>query len=468
MLRRYALLFSVLQSAFDVLLVIAAWVLTYFIRFHSGLFSSPKGISPFGGHIYLTLLIAFLCYLGCSWAGLYRSRRLQTFSGQVARVFKACVISAVLISTALYYLYDAPYSRKLLAMFFVLLFASLVLSRVAAMAALRVLRHKGYNLRYYAVIGAGKKGQQLVRDLEHSAWTGMKCRFFVDNNPARIGRTLSDVPVYGPIEKTTTFAGDNALDEIYLSLTGSEAQSAYPVLRELQNKGVTVRVIPEWGSLLSMGQTTTVTVGSQILFSAAEPPLGAANTLLKHVFDRAMAMVLLLILAIPVCVIAVLIKLSSKGHVFYRQTRVGISNKEFEIIKFRTMKAESQEQTGSPQFAPDEARYTRIGAWLRRTSLDELPQLINVARGEMSLVGPRPERPNFAQQFSGKYKKYMLRHKVRPGMTGLAQVHDLRGDTTVRRRLLYDLYYIKNWSFALDFWILLRTPWHILRSRNAC
>ena len=165
--------------------------------------------------------------------------------------------------------------------------------------------------------------------------------------------------------------------------------------------------------------------------------------------------------------IAVLIKITSKGPVFYKQCRIGMNQKEFQIFKFRTMAVDAEEENAPRWTMCNDSRCTPIGAWLRRASLDELPQLINVVRGQMSLVGPRPERPSFAKQFSEGYRKYMLRHKVKAGMTGWAQVHGLRGDTSLRKRLLYDLYYIRNWSLWLDLWILLLTPWHIVKGENA-
>ena len=165
--------------------------------------------------------------------------------------------------------------------------------------------------------------------------------------------------------------------------------------------------------------------------------------------------------------IAVLIKLSSKGPVFYRQTRVGAEQEKFRILKFRTMKVDAEEGN-SPQWAkPNDPRCTNIGAGLRKSSLDELPQLVNVLKGQLSLVGPRPERPFFVEQFSEEYRKYMLRHKVKPGITGWAQINGFRGHSSLRKRLVYDLYYVRNWSFWLDLWILLRTPWQIVKGKNA-
>jgi exopolysaccharide biosynthesis polyprenyl glycosylphosphotransferase len=218
---------------------------------------------------------------------------------------------------------------------------------------------------------------------------------------------------------------------------------------------------------MSISDAEAVPIGSQLLFSSAESPLSGYNIVLKETFDRVMGLVFLIIFSIPMVIIGVLIKLSSKGPVFYKQVRVGMDQKEFEMLKFHTMRVDAEEEDG-PQWAkPDDSRRTAIGAWLRRGSLDELPQLINVIKGEMSLVGPRPERPHFVKQFSEEYKKYMLRHKLKAGMTGWAQVNGFRGDTSLKKRLQYDLYYIKNWSFWLDLRILLSTPWRIIKSRNA-
>jgi exopolysaccharide biosynthesis polyprenyl glycosylphosphotransferase len=348
-----------------------------------------------------------------------------------------------------------------------MLFAGLFFSHLFTMAIMRHLRAKGYNLRYYIVIGASQKGQQLVRDIEQMGWLGLKCAFFVDDNPSCIGTELLGVPVYGPIDRLTELVKTSVIDEVYLTLGGNEAQKAYPSLKAIQSSGTTIRIMPDWGDLTSVSAITIISIGSNILFSAADSPLSGANIILKEIFDRVIALILLVLFAVPMAVIAVLIKLTSNGPVFYKQKRMGIGQKEFEIIKFRTMTVDAETETG-PQWAKhNDIRRTFIGVWLRRISLDELPQLINVAKGQMSLVGPRPERPVYAKQFSEEYKNYMLRHKVKAGMTGWAQVHDLRGDTSLRKRLLYDLHYVRNWSWMLDIWILLRTPWHVIKGKNA-
>ncbi len=467
MLKRYAAFFSLLRSIIDIIIIAIVWVAVYFVRFHLGIFTTTKGIPSLQKHLSLALPVVCICYLGCLWSGLYKSKRVQIMFKQLGDILKASLLSGLLVLAFLYYLQDVPYSRKLLILFIVMLFAGLCLSHLLAIESLRFLRRRGYNLRYYAVVGAGKKGQLLVRDIKRMGWLGLRCGFFVDNNPSRIGTELSGVPVYGPVEKLAELIKNKRIDEVFLTLSGNEAQEAYPILESLQCAGATIRIVPDWGNLMSISDAEAVPIGSQLLFSSADPPLSGHNIVLKEIFDRAMGLALLIVLSIPMAIIGVLVKLSSNGPVFYKQARVGMDQKEFEMLKFRTMTVDAEKKNG-PQWAkPDDPRRTAIGAWLRRGSLDELPQLINVIKGEMSLVGPRPERPHFVKQFSEEYKKYMLRHKLKAGMTGWAQVNGFRGDTSLKKRLQYDLYYIKNWSFGLDLRILLLTPWRIIKSRNA-
>jgi Undecaprenyl-phosphate glucose phosphotransferase len=386
---------------------------------------------------------------------------------QLVDILKTSIFIGLFVLSFFYYLHDTPYSRMLLTLFVIMLFAGLILSHLFTMIVMRSLRSKGYNMRYYAIIGVSQKAQQLVRDIEQLSWLGLKCAYFLDNNSDLIGTELLGIPVYGPVEKITELAETETIDEVYLALSGKEAQKTYPVLKNLQSSGVTIRIIPDWGNLTSLSNATATTIGSQILFSAADSPLDGANIVFKEIFDRLGALILLVILMLPMILIAILIKLTSRGPVFYKQLRMGMDKKKFMIFKFRTMSDDAEKETG-PQWAKhNDSRRTKIGAWLRRTSLDELPQLLNVIKGQMSLVGPRPERPVFIKQFSEKYTKYMFRHKVKAGMTGWSQVNGYRGDTSLRKRLVYDLYYVKNWSWGLDMWILLKTPQHIFKGENA-
>ncbi len=425
-------------SGVDMVLIGVCWVVVYFIRFYSGLFPVQRGIPGFGRHLLLTLPIILFCYVACVWSGIYKPQRVQNMFQLFAGTLKASVLGGLFVFTFLYgtlgtrysIMGDAPYTRILSVLFVPTLFVGLSFSHLLTMSVLRNLRKKGYNLRHYAVIGAGQKAQQLVSDIRKMSWLGLKCSFFIDERDecredtsleprARCPRhELLGCPVYSPLEKTLELVKEKEIDEVYLALGGSEAQRAYPILEALQIAGVTVRIIPDWGNLLSLSNPVVVPVGSQVLFSAGESPLSGYNILLKHCFDFVIALILLLILAIPMIIIALFVKLSSKGPVFYKQSRVGMDQREFNIYKFRTMRENAEEESGPKWSTKNDSRRTKTGMFLRRTSLDELPQFFNVLKGQMSLVGPRPERPHFVKEFSEQYLKYMLRHKVKSGMTG--------------------------------------------------
>lgn len=467
MLKRYATFVTLFRFICDIFVIIIIWISMFYFRFYSGLFSVSKGVPDFRRHIILTVPIILICFSCFLAAGLYKPKRTQNMFFRLAGIFKATFFAGIFIVAFFYYIQEVPYSRKLLSLFIVTLFFGLGFWHLMAMAIIRRLRSKGFNLRYYAVIGVNNKGIQLVRDIEQMEWLGLKCNFFVDNSTKNIGKKIDGIPVYGPIENLATLVKAEEIDEIYLVLSGDHLRKIYPTLRAIQYLGIVIRILPDWGGLASINKMTTINIGSQILFSATDSPLSGVNMLLKEVFDRFVAATLLILLACPMALIAVLVKLSSPGSVFYRQKRVGMDLHEFDIIKFRTMSMLSSGEEELEWSNENNPRRTAVGRWLRRFSLDELPQLLNVLTGQMSLVGPRPERPVFAKMFSEEYKNYMLRHKVKTGITGWAQVHDLRGNTSLKKRLLYDMYYVRNWSFMLDIWILLQTPWHIIKGKNA-
>ena len=466
MLKMYHAFFSLLRSIIDIMTIAFLWIAVYYIRFYSP-FSTPKSAPGFKTHLQLILPVVCVCFLAFLWSQPHKSKRTQSTLEHIFSMFKVTMLSGLFLLSFFYYIKDVPYSRKLLSLFIVMLLFGRFFSQILTMVVLRAFRNKGYNLRYYAVIGAGKKGQQLVQDINEMEWLGLKCAFFADDDPALIGTKILDIPVLGPINKVFESMKTGRIDEVYLTLGGTAAQKAYPILESLQANGVSIRVVPDWGNLISLSNTSAITIGPQVLISAEDSPLNESNIIIKSIFDVLVALLLLLLLCVPFLIIVLLIKLGSKGPVFYKQIRVGMDQKEFTIIKFRTMKVETEGANHAKWTVQNDKRCTAIGKLLRRTSLDEVPQLFNVIKGQMSFVGPRPEQPFFVKQFSEEYRKYMIRHKVKTGMTGWAQIHGYRGNSSLRKRLVYDLYYVRNWSFWLDLWILLLTPWHMIKGENA-
>lgn len=462
MLRRHFAIVTFIRILVDAITIMAIWNLSYFIRFYTGLFPYTH-IPKYRVHLALTIPITVLLCLSRQWAGIYKSIRILNIWEQIRKQIESIILGYILFISFLYYEEKVPYTRVLLFIFFFLLLGGLLLSHFVLLFTLRYIRRKGYNLRHYGIIGTGKNAMKLFEDIQRYQYFGLKCVFFIDDDPHLDGKEIHGIPVHGYIEKLPDIIKKTQIDEIYLARDNS--LTLYPILDKLQCSGVTVRILPDWGNLTSINKLTTITIGSSVLFTASDSPLTGKYVLLKDIFDRIMALILLIVFSLPMLMIALILKLTSNEPVFFRQKRIGMDQREFEIIKFRTMKNGSD--SCASWTVKDDPRRTRLGAFLRSTSLDELPQLFNVLKGDMSLVGPRPEQPEFVGKFSEEHKKYMFRHRVKSGMTGWAQIHGFRGDSDIKKRLQYDIYYINHWSIWLDILILIRTPFYILKGKNA-
>lgn len=464
MLKKHFAQINFLRISLDALTIALIWNLSYFFRFYSGLFPH-SGIPAYSKHLMLTIPIVMILFLCRHWTGIYKSIRVEPTFRQFSRQIESILLGYIFVILFLYYTEEVPYTRILLLLFFVFLMIGLTSSHFVLILGLRYIRTKGYNQRYYGIIGTGKAARQLLQDIESCSYYGLNCSFFIDDDPSLEGTYLDGIRVYGHIDQIVTIASNAEIDEIYLAKSGTGIQRIHPMLEKLQCAGITVRILPDWGELTSLSRPATLTIGSSILFTASDSPLTGMNIILKDLFDRSIALFLLCLFSLPILAIALLIKCTSRGPVFFLQKRMGMNRKEFRIIKFRTMKVSKT----SKQYwtIRGDNRRTKVGVFLRSTSLDELPQLINVLKGDMSLVGPRPEQPRFVEKFSEEYKHYMLRHKVKSGITGWAQIHGFRGDTSLKKRVQYDLHYIRHWSLWLDLLILIRTPFHVFQRKNA-
>jgi putative colanic acid biosynthesis UDP-glucose lipid carrier transferase len=358
------------------------------------------------------------------------------------------------------------FSRVWVAIWLVGGFTGNVTLRIALRIFLRALRRRGLNLRHIAIVGAGDLGRTLAERLRATTWAGYDVVAFYDDDATKFGTGVAGCPVLGSPELLATRLEKGGIDQVWIALPLRAEQRIREILSSLRSTSVEVRFVPDIYSFHLLNHSVTEIVGFPVL-SLTETPISGSSRIVKAIEDILIA-ILLLVPALPLmALIAVGIRLSSPGPVLYRQTRVTWNGEQFEILKFRTMPINAELTTGPVWSQPSEARATRFGALLRRLSLDELPQLFNVLMGQMSLVGPRPERPEFVEQFRRKIPGYMQKHLVKAGITGWAQIHDLRGDSDLARRIEYDLFYIENWSVWLDLRILALTFLHVLRSRNA-
>jgi Undecaprenyl-phosphate glucose phosphotransferase len=274
------------------------------------------------------------------------------------------------------------------------------------------------------------------------------------------------VPMLGSFEELRTVLDRLAVDVVFIALPHAEYGRLPAVLNEIGDDPVTIHLVPDLYSLASLRGGIEEFEGVPLIH-LRESPLHGWNRVLKRGMDVTMGGLVLALAAPVMGVIALGVRLTSPGPILLRQQRMGLDGRPFDMLKFRTMRVDAETETGPTWASPDDPRRTRLGSFLRRWSLDELPQLVNVLRGEMSLVGPRPERPVFVEEFRRRFPGYMLRHKMKAGMTGWAQINGWRGNTSLEKRLEYDLYYIERWSLAFDLKVLVKTLWRGFFNRNA-
>ncbi len=358
----------------------------------------------------------------------------------------------------------------------------LTLERVAFRAVLRELRRRGRNLRHVAIIGTGRLARIACRTLDRNAWTGLHVSYFVDHHEGERAtdsvkkegakRLILNRMVAGNIGELDHIMDRHPVDAVYLAIPNVRASMIPNLLQRLERYPIDVRIIPDVSPRYSPLSMQVNELEGMPILSIRENPMSGVAGVVKRGIDVLGAIAALLLFGLPMIVIALFVKFSSPGPVIFRQRRVSIGGEEFNILKFRTMLTAEEEQSGGAEGSAswtkqNDPRVTPVGQFLRRASLDELPQLFNVLLGDMSLVGPRPERPELIAKFREDWRGYMLRQHVKAGMTGWAQVNGHRGDTGLRKRLQHDLFYIRHWSLAFDLKILWLTLFRGFVHRNA-
>ena len=459
LLKDNAPLFEWLIRLFDPLLAILAGWLAY--RWYLDTWILPER--------YLLVLIgmAVLCFALFPLLRLYSPQRGVTLFEEAGRL-----VNAWLLIAAAWFRYlflsksGANFSRAWSLYLIVFGAATHFAFRGGIRLVLRALRRHGYNQRFLVIVGAGRLGQDIARRLALTPWSGLSVRAFYDDDPALAGTRVEGIEVRGPVDGAAHDVATETIDQVWIALPLRADARIRELLLQLRQYSVEVRLVPDIFNFALLNHSVTEVAGLPVI-NLTESPLSDGNRVIKALEDFLLSLLLLMVASPAMLLIAAGVKLSSRGPVFYAQERVTWNGRHFTMLKFRTMPLDAEAATGPVWTSPGEQRATRFGAFLRRTSLDELPQLINVLRGDMSLVGPRPERPEFVEQFRQQIPGYMQKHLVKAGITGWAQVNDLRGDTDLARRIEYDLYYIDNWSLLFDLRILCLTLWHILTSRNA-
>ena len=358
------------------------------------------------------------------------------------------------------------YSRVWVALWFAAGFLSQTAMRIVLRLSLRFLRRRGYNLRHICIVGASELGREVAQRLRRAPWSGLSLRGFFDDTPGLAGTTVEGIPVLGTIDALYQYLEQRGFDQVWIALPLRDEERIRRLVVRLRGHAVQVRYVPDIFGFQLLRHSFSEVAGMPVI-GLTDTPLEGIQRLLKALEDYVLGGAALLLVSPLLGAIGIGIKLTSPGPVLYRQERVTWNGRRFTMLKFRSMPVGSERASGPVWARQADPRATRLGALLRRYSLDELPQLFNVLHGDMSLVGPRPERPEFVAQFRQEIPGYMQKHMVKAGITGWAQVNDLRGSSDLGKRIQYDLYYIDNWSLWFDLRILALTVWHVFRSRNA-
>ena len=457
MLKRHSEFFKSLLFLSDLLLISVCWLASYFFRFSGAIFPVTKGIPPLEPYVWLLLPIILVWGICFSSLNLYRPRRMGSHLAEFVDLAKANTLCILILVALSFFLKTFEFSRLVILYFWVFNLVVLGFSRMVFREILRLLRRLGYNQRHVVVVGAGTLGQRLVQTLKAHPELGMNVRGYLSRNESKVGQMLQGVPVIGTFQQAKELLNHQA-DVVFLCLPPNVESEAEGLMTILSGLTAEVKVIPSIYEFITLRAEAEVFGGLPIITLQGSPLYGW-NVFLKRCFDVCGSLIAL-VLTLPLMgLIALLIALTSSGPVLYRQRRVGLDGRSFEIIKFRTMQIDAESATGPVWAQPGDTRCTGIGKMLRQTSLDELPQFWNVLMGEMSIVGPRPERPEFIQTFREQFPQYNLRHKMKAGITGWAQVNGFRGSTSWETRLAHDIYYIENWSLWLDVKIMFLTLW---------
>jgi exopolysaccharide biosynthesis polyprenyl glycosylphosphotransferase len=451
-------LFFTLAVIYDAALTAAAWVVCYLVRFRLGWLPHAADASTTLGEFLKILPVILACNaVALGYAGLYRPEGIRSVFRERIQIAKGALLGWVLMVAALYYVSTSPYSRVLMGIFLFVNPLSLTASRIALRLSMRAVHRRGWGVRRAAIIGTGKLAQKALHGLRHDPWLGVHVEYVIKEDDADPRTDLRGVPVLGSAAGLLDTLRAHPVDTVYVAVRARKAGRVEHILDDLAKLPVSVAVIPDFLGVVTLSTGVDELAGLPLI-RLVDTPVRGWYAVIKRAIDVVGSIMLLAIFGLPMLILAALVKLTSAGPVLYLQVRMGLGGKPFTMLKFRSMRLDAEEETGPVWAGRDDPRCTRLGRFMRRTSLDELPQLLNVLVGNMSLVGPRPERPNFVEEFTQTLPAYMLRHNVKAGMTGWAQVNGLRGQTSLKKRLQYDLYYINNWSLGFDLYILLRTP----------
>lgn len=456
----------------DALVIMISYALAWYIQIGNPWFGvTPHNKQAMAAVYLVTMIIIVPSYLILyAFFHLYTPKRVQGRRLELANILKANVIGLLAISLVLFLgsknelLFN--FSRWMILWFFIINVLGEVLERNAIRTLLRSMRSKGYNQKHLLLVGYSRAAEGFIdRSLQNPEW-GYAIRGILDDNE-EWGKVYKGVKVIGKTTDLNEILDLNTLDEIAITLSIKEYGSLETIVTACEKSGVHTKFIPDYNNIIPTRPFMEDLQGLPVINIRHVPLTSMVNATIKRMVDIVGAVVALILFSPVMLFAALLIKITSPGPLIFSQERIGLHNKSFKMYKFRSMEIQPPMKEKSEWTTPGDPRITPVGKFIRKTSIDEMPQFYNVLRGDMSLVGPRPERPFFVERFKEEIPRYMIKHQVRPGMTGWAQVNGYRGDTSIAKRIEHDLYYIENWTLGFDFKILFLTVFKGFINKNA-
>lgn len=458
--------FNRLQVVIDAFVIALSYFLAWVIKFYVPFLNDNEGRLPF--RVYMSALLFIVPgYLILNYAfNMYTPKRMQGRRLELSNIIKANTIGMFLFVGALYLVKQIDFSRHVIFIFYVVNIILETVSRNLIRLGLRQMRSKGYNQKHVLLVGYSRAAEEYIdRILANPQW-GYKVRGILDDH-IEAGTEYKGIKVLGRIANLMVILPQNHLDEIAITLGLNEYYRLEQIVALCEKSGVHTKFIPDYNRIIPTKPYTEDILDLPVINIRYVPLSNTFNALIKRIMDFGGALAAIVLFSPVMLFSVIMIKITSPGPLIYKQERVGLHNRNFMMYKFRSMDVQPPEEEKKAWTVKDDPRVTNFGKFMRRTSIDELPQLFNVLRGEMSLVGPRPERPFFVEKFREEIPRYMIKHQVRPGLTGWAQVNGYRGNTSIRKRIEYDLYYIENWTIGLDIKILFLTVFKGFVNKNA-
>jgi Undecaprenyl-phosphate glucose phosphotransferase len=443
-----------------------SWVAAYYLRFYWGPVPVYRGIPGIRPYLVLLAVIVIIWGVAFKAFGLYRPRRISSRLAEVRDIAQACSLAVLILVALTFFLKQFEFSRLVILYFWAFSILTVSFVRGSFREVLRVMRRSGYNLRHILIVGEGALAGKVMSRIRSRPELGLRPVGLLAGDPKMVGGTVEGCRVLGTYEQAGELVRELSIDKVFVAIPLEAYGRMEGILRSLEEGFVDIKVVPDLYQYVTLRGGVEEFDGLPLV-NLQGSPFHGWNLVAKRMMDIALASLALLVTAPVQLLLAAVVKMTSAGPVIYRQERMGLDGRTFQMLKFRSMQEDAEDDGGAVWAVRDDRRKTPIGALLRRTSLDELPQLLNVLKGEMSLVGPRPERPVFIEEFRKRIPKYMLRHKVKAGMTGWAQVNGWRGDTSLEKRIECDLYYIEHWSLLFDMKILWLSLWKGFLHKNA-